>query len=230
MSGSALPDLRSQDLAFFGTVAASLSHQINNVLTIVNELGGLVGDTVAAGTPGEAQSERLGRVAERIVVNVARGSEYIRILNRFSHSVDQPVADVDVGEQVLLTEAISRRFAELRGTRVEAEVPPVPVVIRTRPFRLLHLLFVSCQGALAVDGVGVVRLVLRAADGRVELRVEADARFTGTTDEHEARLELTTSLCRCLGARSVFVEEGNSFAFEIEIVPCAAGAEDGEST
>lgn len=230
MSDRSLLDLREHDLAFFGAVTASLSHQINNVLTIVNELGGLIGDMTASGQTEEGQGERLGRLAERILGNVERGTEYLRLLNRFSHSVDHTVAELDAAEQVRLVAALSQRFAELRETRLEVATSAGSLQLRTGPFRLLHALFVCVEGALSVDGVSVVTLCATEHDGAVCFRVEGD-RDPGTTGTaHQARLSLLTRLCEDLGARCRFAAGANTCTYEIAFDERTTGGDNGEFT
>jgi len=223
-------DLREHELAFFGQVTASLSHQINNVLTIVNELGGLLGDMTASGNVGEAQGERLGRLAERILGNVERGTEYLRLLNRFAHTVDQPSADVGAAEQVRLVAALAQRFAELRQARLAVEAPAAGPVLRTSPFRLLHALFACVQGALDADGVGVITVTVETAAGVVRFRIQADREVDRTGPAHADRLRLLEELCDGLGAGFRFEAGRGASVYEIAFDERTTGGDNGECT
>ena len=44
--------LHEMELSFFGTISASVSHELNNVLSIINEYAGLLDDLVTADKKG----------------------------------------------------------------------------------------------------------------------------------------------------------------------------------
>jgi hypothetical protein len=207
---------REEDLAFFGAVTASLSHQINNVFTIVNELNGLVEDLLFASGDGKPiPPERLKSVAEKIGRNVARGTEYVRLLNRFAHAADRPEAEVDMCELLLLFEAISARFLDLRQAKLALGLPPQALPAKTKPFTLLHLLFVCLQTFLEGEGgPGPISVAARAREGRPVLRMEGKPpRMDGTA--LESRLDLVRRLAGELEAEALFEAQGPDSWFEL---------------
>lgn len=221
-------DLRQHELAFFGAVTASLSHQINNVLTIVNELGGLVSDMAAATPHPVGHADRLGRIAERIHGNVERGTEYIRVLNRFSHTVDQAIAEIDPAELVQLVAAISQRFAELRQVQLEVQASASPPRLRVRPFHLLHALFVCVQGALTSEGAGRVTMSVTGDGASVRFLVAGDGISSDGGDGE--RGQLLAALCEDLGASFSSRPGAASTTFAIVFDRNATGGNNGEST
>ena len=94
--------LAAEGVRFFGEMSASISHEIKNVLAIVNENAGLLQDLVLIhAKQGRAlDPERLQRVATSLQRQVERGDRIARDLNRFSHSADAAVEQVDVVEMV----------------------------------------------------------------------------------------------------------------------------------
>ncbi len=136
--------LRLKGLAFFGAISASLSHEINNVLAIVGELSGLLGD-LAHGTPN---SERLNSIAGRATEQVSRGKRLVKRLNRFSHAVDQPVAQVSLIETLELITIICRRFADLRNAKLENNSPDEDLVLETSAFGLMRAVHICIDLAL----------------------------------------------------------------------------------
>jgi hypothetical protein len=209
---------REEDLAFFGAVTASLSHQINNVFTIVNELNGLVEDLLFASGEGRPiPPARLKSVAEKIGRNVGRGTEYVRLLNRFAHSADPAEAEADVCEVLLLFEALSARFLDLKQAKMALSLPPEALPATTKPFTLVHALFVCLQSFLEGEGgKGPLRVTARAEEGRPVLRFEGPPLLKGGS-ALESRLDLLGRLAGELGARAQFDGEGETARFEITL-------------
>ncbi len=84
-------------LAFFGKVNASISHELKNVMAIISETAGLLGDLsemASTGTPIEP--DMLKSCADSIVEEIQRGFYTIRQMNRFSHSADIPIQSVNL--------------------------------------------------------------------------------------------------------------------------------------
>src|SRR4030067_193492 len=89
--------LREKGLAFFGSITASFSHEINNIMAIIGELAGLMEDLLRVADLGHPpQLERFRRVSERIGTQVKRGEEMIKRLNRFAHTMDEPVKTIEM--------------------------------------------------------------------------------------------------------------------------------------
>jgi len=66
--------LREKGLAFFGSITASFSHEINNIMAIIAELSGLMEDLLRVADLGHPpQLERFRRISERIGTQVNGG-------------------------------------------------------------------------------------------------------------------------------------------------------------
>ena len=78
-------------LQFFGKVSASISHELKNVLAIINENAGLLEDLTLAAQRGKAiDPERLNRTAGNFLKQIHRahnidGIGFNRILIGFTH-------------------------------------------------------------------------------------------------------------------------------------------------
>lgn len=84
-------------LAFFGKVNASISHELKNVMAIISETAGLLGDLSEMARGGKPiDPEMLTSSTDSIVEEIQRGFSTIRQMNRFAHSVDTPVLSVDL--------------------------------------------------------------------------------------------------------------------------------------
>lgn len=140
MNGSSL-DKFNDDLAFFGKVNASISHELKNILAIISEAAGLLTDlTEMAANGGDVQLEMLKNCSRDIVDEVQRGFTTIKQMNQFSHSVDDPAKDVDLGDCLKLMAGLAGFLSyACRIHYVSPENDSVRVF--TRPFKLQHLIY-----------------------------------------------------------------------------------------
>lgn len=159
------------ELAFFGRMAASISHELKNQLAIVKEQAGLIGDLLAmAERGGPLDPGRLKDLAQRVSARADAMDEIIRRLNRFSHSVDEPVRTFDVSEALITVGEISRRLAAMSRVRLELQPAPGQVQITNDPFLIHHLLFRAIECAVAAAGPdGLVRAEVKDAGDSVRV-------------------------------------------------------------
>ena len=109
------PLLHELELAFFGTITASVSHELNNILSIINEYSGLLDDLILAESKGKPiEKVRIQKIALNIAEQIKRQRDIIKLLNRFAHRVDVPIAQFNLNELVNDIIKLSQRFASLR--------------------------------------------------------------------------------------------------------------------
>ncbi|SDK85816.1 hypothetical protein SAMN05660337_1477 [Maridesulfovibrio ferrireducens] len=120
-------------LCFFGKVSATISHDVKNVLAIINEEAGLLHDLSLMAAQGmELEPERLVKLAEKIQNQIKRGDSIIKNMNRFAHSIDVPECEIDLYETVSLVTALFKRMAAAKcvtvtlkeGEKVTAKCDP----------------------------------------------------------------------------------------------------------
>ena len=203
-----LDEIRNNnDLAFFGKVNASISHELKNILAIISEAAGLLNDlTELAGRGKDLDLDMLKTCSSDIIEEIQRGFATIKQMNKFSHSVDDPLKSIDLIEVLNLMIDLAG-FLSFAG-KVRFDPPPqgVPTVL-TCPFRLQNLLYqalvfafksagpeAEIQVAMQPETSGHVRIIFsslgpindkpfpsdqtqRIADSiGVEIRVSADSR------------------------------------------------------
>ncbi len=168
---------------FFGRMTASVSHEIKNVLAIVNEHAGLLEDLATMAEQGRPPApERLQRIAGSILGQVRRADVIVRQLNRFAHSTDEVEAEVVLAEVVELMLALAARTAANRGVRLEL-VSGAVVRLRTRPFALEHVLWRCLERAMGlVDESRTVRVTLESAGVWCQLCFSGLRGLTAVTD------------------------------------------------
>lgn len=119
MSGSGKGPDERKAVVFFGRLAASVTHELNNVLSTIDQNAGLLGDTAARmASGGTIDPGKLTAVRERIDRQVRRGVEIVSRFNRFAHSVDDPEAEFDAGEVLDNLMLLAGRFADLARVRL----------------------------------------------------------------------------------------------------------------
>ncbi|MFH0945764.1 MAG: histidine kinase [Planctomycetota bacterium] len=205
-------------LCFFGRITASISHELKNVLAIINENAGLMDDLAMLAVQGlPVEPERLKTISERIGFQVRRADGILRNMNAFSHSVDDRVKTVDLGEVVSLVTALSARLAAMRGVTLAASPPDSSVPVTTSPFLLQNLIFHCIDFATkrcgeggridvrtgrgeAGDGVVTFRGLTTlgredaeklSTEQQMELLAEVHARITGNEAAEELILSVT---------------------------------------
>jgi len=147
--------VKANELAFFGKIAAGVTHELRNVLAIINESNGLMADLLVMlkETPFP-QRERFQRSVQKIGEQVQRGVEITSRFNRFAHSIDDPCTDVDLNSIVTQTVVLAKRFAALQNVELKSAVSDHPVMLLTNAFRVQMALtraidaFVRCMSGL----------------------------------------------------------------------------------
>lgn len=114
----------------FGKISAAVSHDLKNVLAIVNESAGLLDDLALRAAKGiEIPPERLNIATARILKQVKRGDAVLKNLNRFAHSTDAEVAQINVAEMVGLMVELAGRQAAMK--ELECTLLPSEALLRT---------------------------------------------------------------------------------------------------
>lgn len=191
--------LGEKGLAFFGVVTASISHEINNAIAIIGELSGLLDDLLLAAERGRAiDHDKLKAISHKIANQVDKGQRVIKGLNRFAHSIDEPVKEFDLGELLREITAIAQRFAFLKGVRLETDVGHESLKITSSPFRLQQAVFKCVELALGASDKDDTVTVALNQDGSAARIVTASAPLE-TTEEVNSKLSFLSILMKQLG-------------------------------
>lgn len=159
-----MPD--NDDLVFFGRVSASVSHELKNVLAVINEQAGLLDDLAGLACRGmPLDPERLARAASCLLQQVRRGDAILTHLNRFAHTADAPLREVSLAEAAALAVALGGRQASMR--QVALAVAPGPDVrVATDPFLLCRLAALCLEAAMeAPDAARTVSVGVEDGQG-----------------------------------------------------------------
>ncbi len=106
-------------LKVFGALTASVTHEIKNTLSIINENAGLLEDLCAM-AEGEAgiPAEHVGAASKTVMKQVDRSNTILKNLNRFAHSGDKVPAQANMEDTLTLMAALTGLFAAMKKITV----------------------------------------------------------------------------------------------------------------
>lgn len=97
-----------EGLKFFDKVNASISHELKNILAIISESAGFLNDLTDLAKQGEnLKTSLIENCSESIAEDIQRGFATIKRMNKFAHSVDVPIKEIDILETLELTVKLS---------------------------------------------------------------------------------------------------------------------------
>ena len=189
------PDVIGQEeIRYFGKVTASISHELKNVLAILNEHAGLLQDFVAMAAHGRPLDvERIQQLSDGMLKQIGRGDTIVRNMNRFAHSADHERATADLVGLVELSVQMFGRTAAARGVtvQVQTQTPGQPMMIATHPFVLETLIGKLLDHLTGkAFGIGAVSIGLGWRGPEVQISVPGLAACAGPLAEFLAADEV----------------------------------------
>ena len=165
-------------LQYFGKMSALISHEIKNVLAIINENAGLLEDyTMMAEKGMPIDSKRLKTASGKIMAQIQRAERIIKNMNKFAHSVDENIRAIDLSEVIDLVVALSTKFVSMHNVKIELNPTLEQVNITTSPFFIENLLW-RCLN-FAVDSIGQGETIGIMVE---KMEKGAEIKFTGIQD------------------------------------------------
>ena len=186
---------------FFGKMMASISHEIKNVLAIINENAGLLEDLALMADRGAPiESQRLKNMSRVVSKQVSRADAIIKNMNRLAHSVDESTKTIDLNDLLVLLLDLSRRFVSMRGVAVQPKLGESPVKVKTASFFLINLLWLCLDFAMDAAGEDkVVKLNTQKTEAGVCVFFKGLGGLAGASLKRFPA-EPEKSLCDLLGA------------------------------
>ncbi len=219
--GLELGILGNTGLQFFGKMTASISHEIKNVLAIINEDAGLLEDLASLAEKGRPLE--IGRVkvlATKMKAQIKRGDEIVKRMNRFAHSIDETYQVVDLDEILTLMVSLAERPSLMREIVLEKEPHRGRVTVRTNPFILENLIWLCLDFGMAGAG-GSKALVLgcEARENGGRIRIKGLRGLHGVPEEAFPREEHKALMRALKGDLAVDTEAGEV----VLVLPLGAG-------
>jgi signal transduction histidine kinase len=167
----------TRGLRFFGRMSASISHDLKNTLSIMNESAGLLEDLALLAERGRPlDPSRIKQLGATIKRQIQRTDGIVRNMNRFAHAVDDPVKEIDLAAALEMLLSICRRLTDARGLSVAIApgCPQIPVL--TRPFYFYHLIWLLLEWCMqSARPPGGLELDIEERPGSVVLRFKRTA-------------------------------------------------------
>jgi len=188
----------NEDLAFFGKVNASISHELKNILAIISETAGLLQDLTEMATKGQKiEWEMLNTCSQDILEEIQRGFTTIKQMNTFSHSVDVPLKSVNLIEVLELMINLAG-FLSFAG-KVRFDPPQDEAsIVSTCPFRLQNLVYQTLVFAFkSVGATGEIQVAVhREPNGSARIAFSG----LGTKGDLPFPSEETKKIAKSIGA------------------------------
>lgn len=211
--------MEAKGLAFFGKISAGMTHEIKNVLAIINESNGLMSDLLSMAKDSPfPHRDRFLRAISKIGEQVGRGVKVSAAFNRFAHSVDCPVSRIDLKEAVDEAIALNERFARLKRVELEASLAGEAVFVEMPEFVLQMVLGESIECCLTqMGGPGAISLRVR---GETRPRIDVCCKGGCGGDGAAFRQKLSAletwrqfeETCAALGATVEWLPETDGFS------------------
>jgi hypothetical protein len=142
-----------EGLKFFGRISASISHELKNTLSIMNESAGLLEDLALLAEQGKAlEASRVKSLGSAIKRQIQRTDQIIRNMNRFSHTVDEPLKEIELVDFLEFILAVSRRLTAAKGVGITVQPKDQPLMVVTRPFFLHGLIWLLLEFGMGWAG------------------------------------------------------------------------------
>jgi signal transduction histidine kinase len=163
--------IKHKEAAFFGRITAGITHEIKNVLAVIQESSGLMEDILDV-TQNDAffHKDKFIKSLDRIRRQIQRGIDITTCLNRFAHSPDRSSENLDLNETAKQMILLAARFARLKNVVLESSPSDPPLVIKTDPVFLEMAVFESIEILLkTIDSGGKITLSPRKIQNRCVL-------------------------------------------------------------
>jgi len=162
-------------LAFFGKITASMTHEIKNVLAIIQETSGLIEDIVNMSDTADLKNkERFISSLERIQAQIQRGIHITSNLNRFAHSPDNEQEQIDLNDLIQQLSSLVTRFAHLKKVKLMTVPADSPLMIQANSVHLQMLIFNAIEIVLQHIESGTLTLIPIQENEQLKMHINYD--------------------------------------------------------
>lgn len=142
-------------LRYVARVTASMSHEMKNVLAIINENCGLLEDLSFAAKKGAPiEPDRLDRTCRQMAKQIERADAILKTMSRYAHSFDHPEEPVDLHDLCQLVATLAGRLAAMRRVTLAVEKTEAHCMVHKHPFALQALLWQCLELAIGTASEG----------------------------------------------------------------------------
>ncbi|MFN3781335.1 MAG: hypothetical protein ACK4SO_04080 [Candidatus Kapaibacteriota bacterium] len=153
-------------LKFFAKITSGYTHELNNIVAIINELNGNIEDKIRTfENIDPTKVEKVAILLNKIAKQLDRAKSLTKSLNRFAHTVDSEIENVDIAQLVKDSISLFRYFVKLSNANIVENYTCQSHIIRTNPFLLFFLLF-KCVWYILQEIDNQRNIVLSTAEGK----------------------------------------------------------------
>lgn len=142
---------RSNKIAFFGKITAGITHELKNVLAVIKETSGLMGDLMdLTDTKSFQHKERFQKSLSTIQKQIENGVKLLTHLNKFAHTPDKEKAEIDLHETVQEMTVLCGRSARLKNITLKAYPSDKKMTFTTCQVSLQMIIFSCIEYCISV--------------------------------------------------------------------------------
>lgn len=194
---------------------ANVSHEFNNVISVISELAGLLKDLSRMAQKGrEVSPEKIESIADNISKQVDRGKHLVSHMNRFSHSTDETHTQVDTCGIVENIQVLTDRLFKNRRSNIVFRAPEEMFSINTDPFELRRILFLCLDRFLDASSSEVTINLNRSENGG-ELELQISGEMESISENFMERIEELKEQTTALDGQLSFEQSGKQVLFRL---------------
>lgn len=202
-------------IAFFSKIAATFTHDIKNVLAIINENAGLLEDLSLMASKGYPLNiEKVVSIAGKVQSQVQRADDMVGRMNTFAHSNDSPQGPIDLKEALELLLAMTKRILAKKNVSFFIQAPPRDnYIIQSQPFFVFNFLWFCIEKAIEFcNDTRSVGLELEKKDGAFILVI------TGIQLDQSLSMTDAEEFMEILGVNYTFERQIQKHQFSFPVV------------
>jgi len=139
-----------REAIFMSAVTASMTHELQNVLAIINECRGLISDVLALNSGVKLKRmDMIAKSLQMITEQIERGKHLSGGLNRFAHAHEDFANGADLNRIVQQMGILVERIARLRKCEFVISLAKEPVVAAGNGVLLMLTVFEAMRACLA---------------------------------------------------------------------------------
>jgi hypothetical protein len=183
-----------KEARFMGTVTAQTMHEMQNILAIIRESAGLMGDILKVNSRVDFKHKpNMERTLENITFQVDRGKGLLDATSRLAHTPDADLlegCDLTAFSKTLVQ--LADRYVRLKGTALNFSAPSTALPVSMGALQVLMTGYRALQWAV---GAGMKDGVMRVdLEGGTDFHVLTIRPPEGVTPDREGIAALGTML------------------------------------
>ncbi|ACU90352.1 hypothetical protein [Desulfomicrobium baculatum] len=183
-----------KEARFMGTVTAQTMHEMQNILAIIRESAGLMGDILKVNSRVDFKHKpNMERTLENITFQVDRGKGLLDATSRLAHTPDADLlegCDLTAYSKTLVQ--LADRYVRLKGTALNFSAPSTALPVSMGALQVLMSGYRALQWAV---GAGMKDGVMRVdLEGGTDFHVLTICPPEGVTPDREGIAALGTML------------------------------------